>query len=53
MRMIRFIKIFLKDFLDGVTGKRGPLIPPTRYMFHGTNTIEDFRRKEKNTLSFI
>jgi len=45
MRISRFVKIFFKDVFDRVTGKRGPLIPPTRYMFHGTTTVEDFVKK--------
>jgi SAM-dependent methyltransferase len=39
-----YIKAFAVDLFEGITGKRGPMIPPTRYMFHGMNTVADFKK---------
>jgi len=42
---IQYSMHFTNDVFDAMTGKNdNPLIPPTRYMFDGTKTIEDFKK---------
>jgi ubiquinone/menaquinone biosynthesis C-methylase UbiE len=40
-----YIKCFVVDLFDGITGKHDPLIPPTRYMIDYTPSIEIFKKK--------
>ena len=41
---IQYVMHYINDVVDSIAGRRDPLIPPTRYMFDGTQTIEDFKK---------
>jgi len=41
---IQYSMHLINDTFDTISARRDPLIPPTRYMFDGTQTLEDFKK---------